>query len=80
MRIHPQTKLKKWILKVGIKRFAHRLNLDLSTVYRWLDGSRYPAPRFVQEIVRVSKGRVSVEDVFDHWVTANEARTARGTN
>ncbi len=42
--------------------FAERLNVDRSTVFRWLEGKSMPRKRHLRAIARETRGKVQAND------------------
>ena len=51
--------------KASVPVLARQLGISHQYVYRWIEMDRVP-PAFVPEMVRVSQGRVRLEDFHDY--------------
>jgi predicted transcriptional regulator len=59
--------LKHWLLENGVspREFAHRIGLAHGTsIYRYLDGGRVPARKFLLRIVIETRGAVTPDDFY----------------
>lgn len=78
------TPVGKWISEVGVSTIVSALgrNPDLSVtdraVYSWLKGF---APRYdrAQALVRLSKGRITMAQIYDHVRILREIRESANT-
>jgi len=59
-------KIDEFITKTGTKvpEFAKALNVSKATAYRWLDGSRFPNRKKLQEIYKLTEGKVTPNDLI----------------
>lgn len=59
--------LKEWLESKGISqtKMARTIGVTPLTVWRWCKGTRIPALRYAKEIVRYTKGKVSLRDLYD---------------
>jgi len=66
-----KTRFGSWVKGYGARQLArdigvavHGMPLATTCVYQWVSGYHTPRPEHAQAIVRLSGGRVRLEDVF----------------
>mgnify|MGYP001557873204 len=59
-------RLEHWLNRRAVtpKELAEKLGVDLSTIYRYLDGTRRPAWPVLQRLEAITKGAVQASDFF----------------
>ena len=55
----------EWVQTLGVEQVAHRLKTHPSTVSNWLKLRCEPRVIQIKEIKRITKGRVSYDDIID---------------
>lgn len=60
------TEFGGWVQDFGIKKLAKELDITPSAVYHWLRGTVVPRPDKAQEMVALSKKRLTLEQVYQH--------------
>jgi len=60
------TRFGSWLRDYGVPRLCTDLSITKNSVYDWVRGSTSPDPRNAIRITQLSKGRVSLEDVYRH--------------
>lgn len=63
-------KFESWIKKTGPKNIARALNVDPSTVSNWRTKKSFPRPEKLKRIHQMTKGRVSYEEIVNHFIGA----------
>lgn len=59
-------RFEKWITDSGGPRaVARMLRTESPTIYGWLRGAATPRAKTMQQIVRLSKGQVSFDDIIN---------------
>lgn len=61
-----QTTFGRWVADYGVPRLCQALNphLHVSTPYHWIYGRHLPDPRFAAQIVHLSAGAVTFDDIY----------------
>lgn len=54
-----------WIDEVGIQELAEKLGIDPSTISHWRRGHCWPRVEQMRQIRKISKGRITYEDIID---------------
>lgn len=54
-----------WIDEYGIKNLADKLEINANTVRYWRRGLHVPEAPFMREIKRLSKGKLSYDQIID---------------
>ena len=67
-----ETQFGRWVVEFGIPRIVAELRKDPDlritehAVYDWLSGRRAPRPSRAAALVRISRGRLSLETIYRH--------------
>jgi hypothetical protein len=69
------TRFGGWVGEVSVARISQGVGVTNKAVYGWLAGVTTPRANRAMELVRLSRGRLSLEDVFRHGA---EVRGTRG--
>lgn len=56
----------QWIQDFGVDRVSTEIQVSPNAVYEWVAGRTAPSPDRAQELVRLSGGSLSLEDVYRH--------------
>jgi DNA-binding transcriptional regulator YdaS (Cro superfamily) len=57
--------LRKYILKhSSVIKFAGELGIERNSIYNWFKGRRTPKPAMAREIVRLTKGAVTLQGIY----------------
>ena len=59
--------LIKYIIKVGDKEAAKLFNVKPRTVASWRRGEHFPRSSKAQEIVLLTKCKITMADIYDVW-------------
>ena len=65
-------RIDKWIAKTGPKKVAAALSVDASTVSMWRTGRRFPSPKNLIAIKKLSGGAVKVEETLHFHINAQK--------
>jgi DNA-binding transcriptional regulator YdaS (Cro superfamily) len=58
-------KLRKYILKNStVIKFADALGVERNSVYNWFSGRRTPKPSVARDIVKLTRGEVTLQDIY----------------
>jgi DNA-binding transcriptional regulator YdaS (Cro superfamily) len=69
-------KLKEFITIYGPKKLALTLRIDDATVSQWKLAKAFPRPKYLREIVKLSKGQVSYESMVNDYLRRNPSKIA----
>lgn len=75
----PHTDLGDWLLDYGISRIVEALDSDPDlrvtrhAVYHWIAGRRLPHPSRALALVRLSHGRLTLDDIYRRGREAGRA-------
>ena len=59
-------KLEEWIFKQGgIRTVARKLQITPMTIVHWLNKDCYPGALTLQKIVKLSKGKLTYDQIID---------------
>ena len=64
--------LTNWIINTGPKKVAKLLNVDPSTVSIWRSRGALPRPAQMVRIYKLTKGRVSYQEMVEGFDNANK--------
>ena len=56
----------------GVKGVSRKLNLDVPRVQTWVDKKACPRPLIMQKLVRMSKGKLSYDDIIN-WTAKSKS-------
>jgi hypothetical protein len=65
-------KFEKWIKEKTPRQVARALDIDQSTVWHWTKKRTCPKVSTMREIVKVSEGRVSYEDMIEYFLSKSK--------
>lgn len=57
-------KFSKWLDDETPLGVSLMLNVSRTCVYNWRYGIRYPKPSVAQQIVKITRGAISLEDIY----------------
>jgi hypothetical protein len=69
-------KFHAWLLKAGVAKTAKNLGVTRSAVYAWLSGSSAPRSLLAPRIVKLSRGALTMADVFEPYLKTARAKPA----
>lgn len=56
-------KLAAWIKAYGVAKLARGMAVSKTTVYRWINGEDTPSDLHKRLLVKLAKGKLSLDDV-----------------
>jgi hypothetical protein len=69
-----ESNFQRWVMEFGPRRLATELSrsgrevgVTRGTVYQWLNREREPRPARIRALVEIAQGRISFEDVHQHF-------------
>jgi transposase len=73
------TKLGEWVQRRPLDQFirdlaAQKMRASRSAVYAWLSGRRWPGLTGIRLIAKSTRGQLTIDDVFDHFVVVSRRR------
>lgn len=72
-----KTKFGAWVATYGVMALVHALrehghDITDSAIYYWLRGETVPRPRAAYELVLLSKGDLTLDDIYSHQRSMKE--------
>jgi hypothetical protein len=69
-----ESNFQRWVMDFGPRKLASeltRIGRDVAvtrgTVYQWLNREREPRPAKIRALVEIGQGRITFEDVHQHF-------------
>jgi hypothetical protein len=59
------TSFREWIESMGIPKVSKVLNINHMTARHWLDGRTLPKAKHMMKIKKVTKGKISYEQIIE---------------
>ena len=69
--------LKEYIEKVGPEKIAKNLNLSVETIKSWKWGARHPSIPKAIELMHITDGLLSWEDIYENEIHQVKLKIAR---
>ena len=59
-----ETKFGKFVIDYGAEKLAGEVEQTPACVYHWIGGRAFPRPQIAQQIVEISNGKLTLEDIY----------------
>lgn len=60
--------LQQYIKTKGCRQLAQELSIAPNTVYSWLRFRNCPSPQWMHQLVKMSKGKVSYQEIVEQYL------------
>jgi len=63
-----------WVLKYGVNKLSKDLKITPMAIYHWVHKIRFPGPKYLKQLLTMSKGEIKVDEMLDAYLAQVKPR------